>query len=191
MQARRRLAHERLDASAQAGQNRRRERRIAGDPMAQDLQTDPSLTGGTASPPRAVLPEHDKPVHTRARRYACLAQGSARARYVTFLLTNGLRAHMPLAIPPADWVVFARGAALHTTSNAFVAGIVCRFLDRTEAIVKAWACRQGRSRKKVAFRQMNAGLDPATGEVAHVAHAILMKAAAFARRDVTPYFAGN
>jgi hypothetical protein len=38
---------------------------------------------------------------------------------------------------------------------------------------------------------MNAGLDPATGEVAHVAHAILMKAAAFARRDVTPYFVGN
>jgi len=40
--------------------------------MAEDLQPDPSPTGGVPKPPSAVLPDPVEPFRTRARRVAVL-----------------------------------------------------------------------------------------------------------------------
>jgi len=50
--------------------------------MAEDLQPDPSPTGGAPKPPSAVLPDPVEPFRTRARRVAVLADISRLTPYL-------------------------------------------------------------------------------------------------------------
>ncbi|PZO67454.1 MAG: formate dehydrogenase accessory protein FdhE [Paracoccus denitrificans] len=109
--------------------------------MTTDLKPDPSVIGGVATPPFALLPKPEKLFTARAERFDALAQGSNLAPYLTFLAALSrvqarLAADLPVVagpdaervaqsraarMPPIDRHALIRDPAMRQTLNALCA----------------------------------------------------------------------